>query len=123
MNPIIENLEMVATLEARRIYHRAGLMMDEIPKIAVKPVRCGRFSHTTDRITLPCWLFTRNEPFFFEWYVAHELAHGLAGKSANHGPIFQMVLAGLAPLAWHWESTYKPKEYERALRVQIALRG
>lgn len=104
--------EDIAYREACRIYMRAGFDIGAIPLIIVKPVRCGRFLHDTNRITLPSWLFERTEPLYIEWYIAHELTHGLAGKAAGHGPYFQMVLADLAPDAWHWESTYKLKQYK-----------
>lgn len=112
--------------EAQRIYRRAGLDIATLPEICVRPVRCGRFLHKRNRIVLPEWLGEHVDdpatPRYVEWYVAHELAHGIAGETAKHGPVFQLILAALAPEAWHWESTYKPREYARAFAAVTGVR-
>lgn len=119
MNAVM--LHTHAIEEAKRIYRRAGLDVATLPEIRIRDVKAGRYLHDTDCITLPLWLGDRlndsRAPRYFEWYVAHELAHGLAGKAALHGLVFQMVLRDLAPEAWHWESTYKPRNYAQALEA------
>lgn len=111
--------EAEARALARAIYLRAGLST-EPPPIRVSAVKCGRYYwKPSERITLPAWLWDetyRNAPRYLEWYVAHELAHGLS-RCHGHQLVFQFVLAAIAPEAWHWESTYQPKRYAEALAV------
>lgn len=78
----------------------------------MRPVKCGRYHPKTHTITLPLWLWGEHHalPHYLEWYVAHELAHAFGGGQA-HGLEFQAVLFALAPAAWHWETTYKPRQY------------
>lgn len=92
------------------------------PFIQVRAVKCGRWHEKSKAITLPVWLWDdahRNLPRYLEWYVAHELAHWLMDRP-GHDIHFQTMLAWLAPDAWHWESTYKPKLYSRALTALTA---
>ncbi len=115
----MREFEAEAVALATRIYARAGIT-SPIPPIRVSPVKCGRYYwKPRHRITLPAWLWDewyRNAPRYLEWYVAHELAHGLSGCH-GHQMCFQFVLAAIAPEAWHWESTYQPKRYAEAFAV------
>lgn len=89
------------------------------PTIEVKHVGCGRFKPKRNHIVLPAWLWQGgdrcpkewNKPGYCEYYIAHELAHAIAGPDANHGAEFQKVLAWLTPNFHHFEVAYKPKLY------------
>ena len=106
-------LTHLAHIEAARILQRAG-RHPVPPLLRVCDVKCGRWSHRTGNITLPAWLWLEDyPPDFVEWYVAHELAHALNGVP-GHGLPFQLTLWSLAPNAWHWETTYKARQYARA---------
>ncbi len=111
--------EAEARALATAIYADAEIA-EPIPPIRVSDVRCGRYYwKPRHRITLPAWLWDENHrdvPRYLEWYVAHELAHGLSGCH-GHQLAFQLVLHRLAPIAWHWESTYQPKRYAEACAV------
>jgi predicted metal-dependent hydrolase len=99
---------------ARMIYKRAKIR-SKIPEIIVKPVKRGRYSFRTNRITLPDWIFKDPPSGFVEYYVAHELAHGLRGKG-GHGIEFQRILYRLCPQFYLYESSYKPRCYAELLR-------
>lgn len=89
----------------------------ELPEIHVKPVRCGRYHHKTHSITLPCWLFAGDRmASFVDYYICHELAHA-ALRRPGHDLEFQLMLAHLCPINWHWESTYKPRRYSEAVAL------
>lgn len=104
---------------ARAIYRHAGLTT-EPPPIRVSDVKCGRYYwKPRARITLPLWLWDGREaemPGYIEWYIAHELAHGLSG-CRGHQMAFQLWLKCLAPKVWHWECTYMPRQYAAALKL------
>lgn len=102
---------------ARFIYARAGIL-NRLPQLTVKAVQCGRWSDKTGHVTLPLWLweFPHRLEAYRVWYVAHELAHHLMQRP-GHDLHFQTMLAMLAPDEWHWESTYKPRHYDRAVRA------
>ena len=102
---------------ADMILRRAGVA--KRPVIQVRAVKCGRWYERTGAITLPVWLWDdahRNLSRYLEWYVAHELAHWLMGRP-GHDLHFQTMLAWLAPDAWVWEQTYKPKLYAQAVKA------
>jgi hypothetical protein len=114
------------------IMQRAGIDKP-LPRIVVRAVKCGRWypvdkpmdgeQYPTGRIVLPVWLFDdyhREMPGFMDWYVGHELAHHVKG-APGHGVDFQLILAKLCPLTWHWESTYKPRAYAQALAIQNGM--
>lgn len=97
---------------------RAKIDIKLRPKFRVEHVKCGRWSSRTNILTFPIWLgMRRDEPYYFEYYVAHELAHWIVGKT-GHGQKFQETLSRIAPTAWHWESTYKPTLYAAELKRQ-----
>ena len=48
---------------------------------------------------------------FIRYYVAHEVAHFVAGKAAKHGPRFQNELVDLIPEElYDYEREYKPRQ-------------
>lgn len=117
--PAQQNAEFVAAM----IYARAGIAAPP-PRVIVRPVKAGRFDFKGGYFTLPEWLWLDQHgkdcscgqvppPDYVEWYIAHELAHGLLG-APGHGVPFQLLLWMLAPDAWHWETTYKPHCYAAA---------
>lgn len=109
-------LEAYARRLARTLWRRHSLNIPR-PTFTVKDVRRGRYHRKTNTITLPRWLEDRwTLPRYVEWYVAHELAHAVSNEH-NHGRAFQLALARLAPKAWHWECTYKPRAYSQALAI------
>jgi hypothetical protein len=98
---------------ARMIYDRAGYDDRALPPIRVRPVQRGRWSGPARNIiTLPVWLWDER-PCFREYYIAHELAHALVGYPGHHWP-FQLMLWSLAPDLWHYECSYKPRQYSIA---------
>lgn len=110
---------------ARAIYRRVGLTI-EPPPIRVSDVKTGRYYwKPRARITLPVWLWDGREadrPGYTEWYIAHELAHGLSGMH-GHGTWFQLVLWWLAPDVWHWEATYDPPRARCPYAATLKLLG
>ncbi len=102
---------------AAMIYARAGIAGPP-PRGILRPVKAGRYDFKGGWFTLPEWLWTDDgiPDTFREWYVAHELAHGLVGVP-GHGLAFQLTVWWLAPAVWFWESTYKPRLYDEAHHV------
>lgn len=69
----------------------------------------GRCSWATSTITVPVWALKKSTAYAI-WYVAHEMAHAVAGPKANHGPDFMAALIKLCPPECIWyETGYKPK--------------
>lgn len=104
-------------------YSIAGEIWDRVriqrplPVICVRDVGRGSWSQRTGVITLPRWLWdTERDDSFRDWYVGHELAHFCLGRP-GHDLQFQCMLAWLCPHTWHWECTYKPRAYDRAVRL------
>lgn len=91
----------------------------QLPPIIVRDVRCGRYHTKRHAITLPAWLFKGDRmPSFIDYYICHELAHA-ALRRPGHDLEFQLMLARLCPVNWHWESTYKPRLYSQAARLVL----
>lgn len=71
----------------------------------------------TKVITLPWHALEANpaKPGYSEYYLAHEIAHALAGKKAAHGMVFMEHLKALCPPEHiHYETNYKPRNAKMA---------
>lgn len=81
----------------------------------------GRCYYNIKTITIPLWVLHKQTararlPGFIYWYVAHELAHVLAGFSAQHGPDFQKTLISICPAQYMlYETSYKPQHASKAI--------
>lgn len=83
-------------------------------------VKRGCCYYHTKTIVLPAWLVSRPESYQ-RYYLCHEMAHALAGKDANHGPLFMNTMKKICPAEdLHWEATYKPRNALAAGIVHIA---
>ena len=72
----------------------------------------GRCYYHIKTITVPVWAFSRNktEAGYLLWYLAHEIAHSIAGPFAKHGPAFMLTLKRICPAhCIHYELGYKPR--------------
>lgn len=71
-------------------------------------------------ITIPAWVVCKltqksRQAHYIEWYIAHEIAHVMAGYAAQHGPVFQHWLISVCPAyALQYETGYKPQNAARA---------
>lgn len=80
----------------------------------------GRCYFAPKIITIPTWVMlgqanARNKAHYWEWYIAHEIAHVYAGIKAQHGPVFQHWLISVCPpYALQYETGYKPQSAARA---------
>ncbi len=87
---------------------------------AMDHVKRGMCVYDTKRILLPSWLL-RREQSYQVYYYCHEMAHAIAGREANHGPVFMATLKDICPAdVIHWEGTYKPRNALAAGIVHIA---
>jgi len=90
---------------------------------------CGRCSYGTKTITIPIWAIvpdtkqekelTQNNPEYWKYYLAHEMAHAYAyedhGTNMHHGPEFMEIFKILCPEhLQHFELHYKPRNAKAA---------
>lgn len=76
--------------------------------LPVKQTR-GRCYFATKTITIPSWAFTRKEPEYLIYYIAHEMAHARK-LTKNHGEAFMAEFKSICPQhLWHFELEYKPQ--------------
>ena len=74
----------------------------------------GRCYYNIKIITIPTWAYKRDGTYR-QWYVAHEIAHALAGWTAKHGQIFMSWLRAICPQdSLHHELGYKPRNASNA---------
>lgn len=60
-------------------------------------------------ITIPNWVYRKSHGQLVQ-YIAHEFAHAIAGKAANHGVEFMRVMFSLCPAEYrHHEVGYKTR--------------
>lgn len=69
----------------------------------------GYCNYDNKIVVIPTWVLNRPMSQLV-WYVAHEFSHVLAGRLANHGPIFMEILKHICPKEYiHHELSYKPR--------------
>lgn len=99
-------LPMLCPPEAQNKYRE--LLRNGWRFYAVVAVR-GRCHYGSKTLTIPIWALRKGK-LYAHWYIAHEMAHAIAGHAANHGPQFMAVLKTLCEEeAYRFELTYKPK--------------
>lgn len=91
----------------------------QVPRFfGVTQVR-GRAFYRRNVITIPDWLLRREDSdSYIQEYIIHELCHikdyEQRGNS-DHGPEFWKIFCAICPPEWwHYEESYKPREFKRA---------
>jgi len=80
----------------------------------------GRCNYNSKNMTVPLWAFKvspdkgaskhLNDRGYTLYYACHEIAHGVAGVKAAHGPAFMDVFMAICPKhLQHFELGYKPR--------------
>lgn len=69
----------------------------------------GYTQYHTKVLTIPLWCIKEREADYWKYYLAHELAHTVAGYEAMHGPAFMQAFMSICPKhLQHYEIDYKP---------------
>lgn len=70
----------------------------------------GRCYYLHKVITIPVWAIRSPRIGKKAQYIAHEIAHAIAGPTAKHGIDFMKAMQSICPPEyWHYELEYKPK--------------
>jgi hypothetical protein len=91
------------------------LLLDEGWEFYVVEQSRGRCYFNARVITIPIWTFSKPDPEYRIYYVAHEMAHALTPRNAEtrgdyHGPLFMHQFKEVCPKhLWHYEVEYKPR--------------
>ena len=77
--------------------------------------RRGYCYYNAHVITVPLWAYNHKDPEYQIYYLAHEMAHAIAGEHANHGPSFMAAFISLCPAhLLKYEIEYKPRNAAKA---------
>ena len=69
----------------------------------------GRCYYLNKTITIPVFAWSKGIDYL-TYYIAHEMAHAIAGSLAKHGQQFMQVFKNICPKEYqHYELGYKPR--------------
>jgi hypothetical protein len=81
----------------------------------------GYCNYRRKEVTIPKWAFARDD-IYFNYYLAHEIAHILAGPQAKHGSEFMAKFISVCPIeSQKFELEYKPRNAAIAGISQFTL--